>query len=278
MNPMLVRNLASIVGLAILVELIAYAGKVTVMLSGVLYLLAANCVCIICVICATRLRRKSVDNREANSQFYLRQMRAHFLLFVACQLAVVGTLNASSVISSRSWFTFLLDYCVMLLFFCVSYRLLAIADSNDQSGGYIPFNFLGFPRSRRFLFLVFAGYCTIAPLTVMTIEVTAVADRWHPEVVEAPQACLLMTSIMATMCWGFLARRYTAEGVKSSRNHMFFVGTLLFIASTGLLQYMLSLSFYTYGLSSLATAAIAASLWYLWRAGDSISSGETRGG
>ena len=181
MKPTTIRYTGSLIGAATLVELAYYIHSTNALLAGLLYLMIANLLCIICVGLAIRLQLSAKKGNNLELAPSVLHIRAHALILAACQIAVIGTLNISAVTTRSTFFHLLLDYSAMIAFFFASYRIISIADSAEQDGGYILFNFIGYPRSRRFLFIVFAGYCTICPLTIMSAEVSIASNGWRPD-------------------------------------------------------------------------------------------------
>lgn len=265
MKPTTIRYAALLVAITVLVELVFYRNTTDALLVGLPYLMAANLACIACVCLAMRWQLGIRIENAPEPPPKVFQIRARAFLLVACQLAVVGTLNISTVVSQGTVLDLLIDYSAMIFFFFASYRIVSISDDPRQTGGYIPFNFIGRPRSRRFLFVIFAGYCTICPLTIMSLEVSIIQGGWHPEALRVPQACLLMVALMATMSWGFLTHRYGAARTEGDKRYRVFAGgAAIFFVCTGAIQIMLSLGPYIYVLSLIATAGSTATLCYLW--------------
>jgi len=265
MKPTTIRYAAMLLGFAVLVELVFYRKSTDALLVGLPYLMAANLACLVCVGLVSRWQMGIRKENVLEPPPTVLQIRTCAFLLVACQLAVVGTLNISTVVSQGSPSDLLLDYAAMVFFFFASYRVVSVTDDARQTGGYIPFNFIGRPRSRRFLFALFAGYCAICPLSIMSLEVSIIRGEWYPEVLRAPQACLLMAALMATMSWGLLSHRYGAASTERHKHYRVFAGgAALFILCTGAIQRMLSLGSYVYILSVIAIAGCTAVLYYLW--------------
>jgi hypothetical protein len=254
MTEKTVRHTASLLGIAILVAIVTHWNSMASILPGLIYLMAANLMCIASIFAA--LNKQCVG-----------YVRPYSLLLMAFQLSIIGALNISSLIWSRSLIHLITDYLLVLGFFVTAYRLLSIADSSKQAGGYIPFSFIGFPRTRRFLFVVFAGYCTLCPLTLASLEFSIGTDGWRPAIFQSSQMCLLMTAIMSLLYGGLICQRYWIV-LRSDRHtsRRIIIVTLLFLSTAGVIQTILSYSIYVYVLSILATVGTAIALSSLWSA------------
>ncbi|MGO8719814.1 MAG: hypothetical protein ACLQMO_11425 [Acidobacteriaceae bacterium] len=259
-----IRNLGSLLGLLVTVAVIWYLNSPCALVAGIAFLMAADILCLLSVIQAVKLKaRKGVTLKSRSS--FVQEGRAYVLLLVAWQIAIVGVLSISSEIASVSVLHLLIDYISAALYFICSYRVLSVADSAKQDGGYKPFNFFGYPRSRKLIFTIFACYCSILPLTIMSLEDTLASTGWRPIALQSSQACLLMVAIMSVMSGGLLLQRYHGVLAKNkSSNKKVYIITLLLLACTAAIHKSMSYGIYSYVLSAIAIASCAVTLLCLW--------------
>jgi hypothetical protein len=257
-------------GGSLLFVLIIFWRRMDIILSGLLYFVAADVLCMVCVFMANRLSKSSMG-KEASADRVLRT-KGEGLLLASCQISILGAMNISSTTWPRSLIHLSIDYLLVAAFFISEYRLLSVADSAQQLGGYIPFNFMGYPRSRRFLFLVFGGYCTICPLAIISLEFSAGTGGWRPPEFQSSQACLLMAAVISSICAGLMAHRYR-RGMKLDKGlrTKVFLAAVMFLACTAVAQQALSYGLYTYILSAVAVGGIVTGLFSVWTVGQGNS-------
>lgn len=264
-----IRNLGSLLGLLVTATVIWYRNSPGALVAGIAFLMAADILCLMCVIQAVKLRTRKGTALESGSSFIYGR-GAYVLLLVAWQIAIVGVLNISSEIASISALHLLTDYASAVLYYFVSFQILSLADSAKQNGGYKPVNFFGYPRSRKLIFAIFAGYCTICPLTIISLEDSLARAGWRPVALQSSQACLLMVAIMSLMSAGLIYQRYRGIVTKDKRRGAKILGVaLLFLICAAITQQRYGI--YVYILSAIATIGCAVSSFCLWQIDENAS-------
>jgi hypothetical protein len=260
MSFKVIRNLTSLLGLLIAAVIIWYRGSPEALISGVVLFMASVIICLRCILRATSLKAKMETALTRNT----------LLIFVAWQIAIVGALAISSEVLSISTFHLLADYAAAVLFYFFSYQLLSAIDSSQQSGGYKPVNFFGYPRSRKLIFALFAGCSTILPLTIMSLEDSLATSGWRPTPLRSSQACLLMVAIMSVLSAGLVYQRYRgAAPVDRTRGLQIFGIALLLLAFELGIQQMFLSGLYVYVLSAIVVVGCSIEILYLWQIGAS---------
>jgi hypothetical protein len=260
-----IRTLASLLGLIVTATIIWYRSWPSALVAGIAFLMAAEILCLICVAVTLKVRK----GITLEGKFSFIYNRAYVVLLAAWQVAIVGALSIFSVILSTKFFHLLVDYTSALLYCVCSYKILSLADSAKQEGGYKPVSFFGYPRSRKLLFVLFAGCSTIFPLTIMSLE-DAASTGWRPIAFQPSQACLLMVAIMSVMSAGLIYQRYHGIVTMSKTRHAkATLGvTLLFLVCVAVIQQIVPYGRYVSVLSAIAIIGCAVSLSFLWQIGE----------
>ena len=193
------------------------------------------------VVSTIRIRSVNINTERASALEIERSTlhtRAYILLLVTWQVAIVGILNITSATLSLSVLGLLVDYASAILYFVCSYKLVSLADSAKQDGGYKPVNFFGYPRSRRLIFAFFGGSSIIGPLTIMSLEDSLASSGWRPVALQSSQACLLMVAILSVMSAGLIYQRYRNVATRNRRYSVKILGIILFflICAAGIQQ------------------------------------------
>lgn len=267
-----IRRLGSLLGFAILATLVVWRDSMGVLLAGLFYLLIADILCISCVSLATISRGQGRATLAENDLSPIRT-RAYVLLLIAGQVAILGILNVAAVNSPRLHVPLILSYLLCAAYFVASYKILSIADSPKQSGGYIPLTLLGVLRSRRFFFIVFVGYCTVCPLTIASLEFSVGSGGWQPSVFQPPQACLLMAAIASAISAGLLFQRYRGVAARNSIGTKVLGVTLCVLAFAAFIQTRFSYGMYVYTISAIALIGGATAVFCLWQIGENAQGG-----
>jgi hypothetical protein len=274
-----VVNLGSLLGLTSLVIVVAY-GHSNVLLAGALYIAVATGLAGLSVstaVLATSKRKSGIVDVSL-------EIRSQFVILIAWQIAIVGMLNilASDVAGSRV--LSIVAYLLAGLFFVDSYRLVAMADSPIQSGGYIPLNFFGQPRTRRSGFAIFSVTCVLLPLAGSSIKCD-IEGVSRPYWSQDPQVCLLMSAMMSVISCVFLYERYRRKVTERydqniryrSKSVVILVSVVSILACLEAIRAIGSYSRYTYVLSAIALIGSAFAVSCLWRVGEH-SQGELMSG
>jgi hypothetical protein len=265
-----IYNSELILGSATLVGLVTFWNSMNLLLPGLLYFMAAVLLCTasICVtVILHRHNREASNNIDSSSL----QTRAKVFGLVAWQLAIIGSMNISSADFHKSVIHLVADYVLLGLFFVASYRIVSIADSPEQKDGYRPFNFFGYPRTRRLIFAVFAVYCTICPIILASLEFSIGTGGWRPIAFQSSQACLLAAAIVSTLSAGLILQRYRGVTTEAKRPKMWIsVVTMLFLLCAAAIQVTLSYRVYVYILSFIAVTSSAVALSSLWQIGENL--------
>jgi hypothetical protein len=266
-----ILNAGLLLGLADLVILGTYRNSMSIVLAGLFYLMVANVVCILSISLAVSSQGRT---RTAFRQttFVSLKIRARMLLLISWQVAIVGVLNITAMDLSRARIPFWLNYLLIGLFFFGSLRLVSIADSSNQDGGYVPLNYFGRPRTRRLLFVLFTVFCALLPLVGASVEFAANGGR-RPIAFQHPQLCLLMAAITSTMSAGFLLERYRKAPRSKTEGSIIFSVALCILAVAAIIQSVFSYGVYLYILSAIALIGSAVTVFCLWKIGESINDG-----
>jgi hypothetical protein len=265
-----IQNPGIILGPTILVSLLVFWNNMAFLLPGLLYFMAAVPLST-ASICANVILLKRDPEAADKTHSQSLQARANVFGLVAWQIAIIGSLNISSASLHKSLVHSLLDYMLMAVFFVSSYRILSLADSPRQKGGYRPFNFFGYPRTRRLLFAAFAGYGIVFPLTIASVEFSIGSSGWRPIAFQSSQACLLMAAIMSIFSAALILQRYHREMAEAKRSNMnVLFATLSFVVCAAVMQAVFSYRVYVYILSVIAVTGSAVAVSSLWQIGEDI--------
>jgi hypothetical protein len=261
----LLSNVGLILGPCVLVSLFYFWHSISKLVPGmplVMVSVALGTVSI-CLSISSR-NRTSFSSEEVTSKLD----KAGVMGNAACQMAILGIANISSVYPSHSKTRMLLDYVGMAFFFALTLSSISFADRESQTGGYVPVSFLGFPRSRRLIFAVYAGYCMMCPIGIGSIEFSVAKMGWRPIALQSSQACLLIECLTSLLCAELLRRRYHDHGTASKKPGWRVIPLVLgimLLLGNAIIWFFLNYSFYVYGLSAVAVVCLLISASYLWR-------------
>jgi hypothetical protein len=240
-----INVLALSLGLFTLGIFVWYRSAPRVLLAGLLYLAAANC---LCLIAASRSRQKVLD------------LRAPALVLSGWQLAAIGVLNIRSFAYPEPQ-GFVLSYALTASAIGLAYSIVALADSSEQDGGYVPVSYFGRPRSRRMLFTAFIS----APIGLLVIADLVIWSTWpwKPMPFEPPRLCLMLVSLTSIMVFLLVSGRYR-NSLPSKR----LLSQIAALTCVGLIciagvQLILDYSAYNYFLSAIAATCIAGTTYWL---------------
>lgn len=265
-------NAGLILGFVNLAIVMAYLHS-NVLLAGALYLTVGGFLCFLSIAMAILLR--APDGGVFQGTYLSLEIRSRMLLVVGMQVDVVGILNMLAAESTGSQLRLILPYFLAGLFFIGSYRMVSIADSSAQEGGYIPLNYFGRPRARRFLFSLFDG-CALLVLTFASIE-RAFDARPRRSFLQHPKVGLLMmaiTSIISAVLLYERYRRYVTKrygGVVKDRaqGSIVLIATSSILALAAAIQAFFSFGVYVYVLSAISLVGCALPVSVLWKIGES---------
>jgi hypothetical protein len=266
MGPRKPLNAGLLLGVTDLIIVAVYRGSLDVLLAGLLYLMVANFLCFLGMILAAISRRNGTTIYRENASLS-DKFRSQMLVLVAWQLTVIGILEISASDISGSHIPFMIDYCLVGWFFLGSYRLVSIADSSNQDGGYIPLSFFGRPRTRRLVFVMYTVFCALLPLIITSIAYSF-QETPRPNAFRHPQLCLLMTAITSAMAAGFLFERYHRSVKDGARGTKVLIVTLCLLAFAAVIQTIFAYGIYIYILSGVALISGAYAVFCLWRIGE----------
>lgn len=262
MSPKSVLNGATLLTLIALAGILWYRNPRETLYAGLPYLAAALLVnqgCAVNFVAAHKVSR----GRNSLTVPAL-QTRAQVFFLSAWQLAILGGLNiwANTPIGTPA---FVLSNLALLMCLVISDRLVTLADSADQEGGYKPFPLFGLRRSRRFLFWICIVYPSTIPIglgAVLFFKGKPYPTPFHP-----PQVCLLVAAVLAAGTVGLVFQRY--RGITASRGltSVCWLVALFIIGFAGAFELLLSSGVYIYTLSSISVVCTALSVWSLLRGG-----------
>ena len=134
--------------------------------------------------------------------------RADVMNMIAWQLLSIGALQISTyewVHPSNTWY---FEYLIAQFYGLAMYRLISEADSGRQANGYQAFNFLGFPRTRRLVFTIFALAVNLYLIVASTVY--SYNGRWplRHSWLDSGHISLLMIAIMSVLGAALLRSRY----------------------------------------------------------------------
>ena len=259
MGDSAIQRGSSVLLLFDLATMVWYGGSSHSLLAGVLYLLAASYLALICGLTVTRWRKK-LRRGTPELAFWAIRRRASALLVFGWQLAIVGLLNIWAVSFHESHGSIVSGYCLAAVFIVLSYKTVALADSAEQFGGSKPVNYFGRPRSRRIFFCAFV-YTPIGPLVILSFAWSG--REWCPALLQPPELWLLLLALISTMSAGMIFQRYRAASPDKALAMKIIVSTTFGLACTTLLQVIFAYGLNVYVLSSLTLACIAAISYWL---------------
>jgi hypothetical protein len=268
-----IRNLGTLLGLLVTATVIWYRNSPDALAAGIAFLMSADILCLVCAVQASLLITKGRAATKNGSQLartkqeLVSEHNLYILFLLAWQITILAILSISSQIASISPLHLLSDYASAILYFMFSYRMISCADNANQNGGYKPINFLGYRRSRKLIFSLFSGYCTIAPLTIISLEYSIASAGWRPVALRSSQACLLMAAIMSTMAAGLIYQRYRSASTKNKSQRLKILGVaVILLVWEWITQH--NHGIYTYILLAVSTISCAISTSYLWQLGE----------
>jgi hypothetical protein len=191
------RQLASMIGFAILALVILYANKATEIIRGLPFLMGSVVLCI-----------QSIVLSRAQKTW------ATVFSLAALQFFILGFFNTSIAGPSSSFIHIAVDAIMGLLFLGACYYIATIADDERQADGYKAVNFFGYPRSRKLLIVIFGGYCTFLPVVIMYSIFSLSSNPWIPAGLKAADMSILMTGILSLITYTLIASRY--KGLSST--------------------------------------------------------------
>lgn len=259
MRDSTIRRGSSVLLLFNLATMVWYGGSSHSMLAGVLYLLAASYLALICGLTVTSWRRKQERGTPELAIWTVRRRVSALFLF-GWELAIIGLLNIWGVSLYKSHGSIVFGYCLAAVFMVLSYRTVALADSAEQFGGSKPLNYFGLPRSRRIFFCAFV-YTPIGPLIILSLAWSG--REWCPALLQPPQLWLLLLALISALSAGMVFQRYRAASPDKALAMKVIVSTTFGLACTTLLQVIFAYGFNVYVLSSVTVACIAATLYWL---------------
>ena len=193
MSPKIIQHGGPLLSVLILAYILWYAISERSFDASLPYLAAALFPIQFCLHSSLVLRKESRQSAvDPILQFWKR--RAEALFVVAWQLAILGAIQivANNLVGTAA---FVLSSLLLVMCLAISDRLVALADSADQEGGYKPFPIFGLPRSRQFLFWI----CVVYPSTslmglgaVLFFKRKPYLTPLHP-----PQICLLVAAVFS---------------------------------------------------------------------------------
>jgi len=246
-------------GLFTLGTIVWYRNAPGVLLAGLLYLLVANG---LSLVASLRFRREE-------------PFRALALALASWQLAAIGMLNIWSFAYPEPQ-GFALSYSAAGIAIAVAYSTVALADSSEQEGGYVPVMYFGRPRSRRLLLCGFI-YTPIGLLVMADVLVWATWPR-KPMPFQPPRLCLMLVALISVMVFGMVYHRYRDSSPNKRLLNQIAVLTFFGLICVAGVQLILGYSGYNFYLSAIAVVCIAATIYWLSLAGCAITfSGEHYG-
>jgi hypothetical protein len=187
-------------------------------------------------------------------------IKAYALALSAWQVAIIGVLNMLGFAQPPRK-TIMPSYIVMIIFLVLSYKMIAIADGQDQEGGAMPVNFFGRPRSRRILF-VGSLYSPIGLLAFGGIIIFLTWKRYYPVQLQPPLLCLLLTGLSSALTAGLVFHRYRMQPSDVALARQVALLTLIVVLCAGAITITFAYSLYGFELSSIAIACIAETLYW----------------
>ncbi len=200
-------------------------------------------------------------------QDHERLMQVRISRAVVLQLLIVILLFCVAPFRPTTTTHIFFNYGLALGFFLITYSLVIVADSPAQRGGYFALRFLGFPRTRRLVFLAFAGYTTMGPLVVSSWLFSVGSGGSRPVEMQSADACLLMACIQSWLCALMMRSRYRSSASRSNAAlRMFRVLATCVLGALAALYVTREYSLYPFALSALSVLGVATQMRYLSKA------------
>lgn len=266
-------NAGILLGLVNIAVVISYLHSGAALLAGVSYLMVAGFLGSLGITtCA--ISKAPKNERIRDSELSL-EIRSRMLVLVAWQVSVLGILGIFASKTDESNISFGVSYFLTTLFVVCSYRLVSIADCSAQEGGYIPLNFLGVPRARRFVFSVYAGGWLLS-LIFATLERAASGVPRHG-VLEHPNLCLLATAVINGISSALIYERYRksvtqhygrAIGDRAHGAAIVIIATFGVVAATMVMRTVCSYGLLPFTLSTISFIGCAVPISCLWKIGE----------
>jgi hypothetical protein len=255
-----------VLGIIVLYEMVVWRQNPSALVIGLPYLMLATLISSLCALTVAAYRSRQ-DHALLESSTTFLKMSPPILFWTAAQLMVLGTLNVFDFERDEpgTGLRMTIGYATVVVFFVACYRLLAIAEDPNQTGGYIPLKVFGLSRSRRLLFTAFGGYVNCSLLTIASLEVS-LEHGWAPHALLAPAASLLMVTIMSLITMLCIANRYRHTPKHSYTLERFiFISAISFLIGIGFIDVYLDHECYLYVLDCLTVLACSLSTVYLSR-------------
>ena len=253
-------------GIIVLYEMVIWRQNSSALVIGVPYLMLATLISGLCALTVVAHRSRQ-NHAPLESSITFLTMSPQILFWTAVQIMVLGTLNVFDFerYEVGSALRIGISYALVAVFFVACYRLLAIAENPNQTGGYIPLNYFGLSRSRRLLFIAFGGYVNCSLLTIASLEVS-IEHGWAPHALLPPAASLLMVTIMSLITLLCIANRYRHTPKQSSTLERFIIFfAISCLIGIGFIDVYLDHECYLYVLDCLTVLACSLSTVYLSR-------------
>jgi hypothetical protein len=261
MSPKIIQHGGPLLSVLILAYILSYATSRGSFDGSLPYVVAAIFPNLFSFYSFLLLRRESRQSASATILRLLRR-RAEVLFVVAWQLAIVGALNivANNLVGAAG---FVLSNLLLVMCLAISDRLVALADSADQEGGYKPFPFFGLPRSRRFLFWI----CVVYPSTILIGLGAVLFLKRKPYLtpLHPPQICLLVAAVFSAGTAGLVFQRYRGVAAGKGLTAACWLVALFIVGFAGAYELLLSSGAYVYVLSSISVVGTVLSAWSLLR-------------
>ena len=263
-----IQRALTLLSVTILVALVWRVRSDSSVLPGALYLVVATYPALFGVYFAAPLLSKQRRGAPA-PEAWTSHLRAYVLVLAGWQVCIVGLLNLWPFdFAERSQFALGVGYALAALFVVISYKLVAIADSENQQGGTKFISFFGHPRSRRLFFCALL-YSPIGPVVLLSWILSDA--RWCPILLRFPQIWFLLTALLSAMSAGFIFQRYRGvanEAVDKNWEKGVLLATLFTIVLATGVQLFVGYDVSMYFLSSITVVCIGLSLYWLSRAGE----------
>lgn len=247
----------SILGLLVLAAVLYFRGSLRLELAGCIYLMFSAGIVAFGSLVFASIRKERGDRNPA---LWVLQRKLRVVLIVAWQLAILGLLNILAV-AELSFGVFAINYLAATFFIILSYRLVALADSSSQGGGYVPVSYFGRPKSRKLLF----GGFVIAPLSMLAYAGIIILYKWKwcPYPFLPAQVCLLLLSLSSGMSSGLIIHRYWGAPPERRLALRLLLLTVVGLTCTAIIHFTFIGGLYDYALSSVTVVCLAATVYWL---------------
>lgn len=247
------RNSGALLGTIVLVVLLWYQPRV--FLAGIIYLLAVDFLFLMSLPLTLRLRKKQRVNAFDDGD-WLDYTKGFLLIQTASELAILGILSIWSATYSGSREEVIRGYLLFSIFVIILYKMVAITDRSNQEEGSKPISYFGRPRSRSLLFCGLIGW-PIIPIIIVAVSCSGLPHC--PALLQPPRVWFLLIMLSCLFSFGFVYQRYRS----TSRQRLFarvFPATILILALTAIIQFLLTYDLYIYVLSSISLIFLAATI------------------